>query len=247
MATRTGLLLALAIAFRPVGAAAQSVDQVIAKHFEALGGIEKLKEARSYRMTGRLALGQGMEATFVRTQLRPNMSRMDFTVQGVTGVQAYDGTTAWMHMPFMGQSAPEAMPPDLAKVTMEESEFDGPLIDYAAKGNTVELVGKESVEGTETFKLKLTRKSGEVSYYYFDAEYYLPLKTETRRTIQGREMALSTTFGDYKAVEGIMIPHSIQISGQGPAPQQLIIERVEVNIQLDVAQFKMPAASPPKE
>lgn len=246
MTFRSGLFLALAVAVRPAVAPAQSVDEILAKHFEALGGIQKLKAATSYRMAGRLALGQGMEATFVRVQQRPNLSRMEFTLQGITGIQAYDGTTAWMHMPFMGQSAPEAMPPDLAKVTTEDAEFDGPLMDYAAKGHTLELLGKEPVEGTETFKLKLTRKSGEVSYYYFDTEYYLPLKTETKRTIQGREMALATTYGDYKAVEGLMIPHSIQIAGQGPAPQQLIIEKVEVNVPLDAAQFKMPAAATPK-
>jgi outer membrane lipoprotein-sorting protein len=246
MFTRSGLILALAVAVRPVVAPAQSLDEILAKHFEAMGGVQKLKAAQSYRMTGRMILGQGIEATITRLQQRPNLSRMDFTIQGITGTQAYDGTTAWMYMPFMGQAAAEPMPADLAKIAAEDAEFDGPLMDYGAKGNTVELLGKESVEGTEAFKLKLTRKTGEVQFFYIDTEYYLPLKSETKRMIQGREMALATTFGDFKPVDGLVIPHAITITGQGPAPQQLIIEKVEVNVPLDAAQFKMPAA-PPKE
>lgn len=246
MFTRTSLFLALVVAVRPALAPAQSLDEILAKHFEAMGGVQKLKAAHSYQMTGRMILGQGMEAAVTRLQQRPNLSRMDFTIQGITGTQAYDGTTAWMYMPFMGQTAAEPMPVDLAKIAAEDAEFDGPLMDYAAKGNTVELLGKESVEGTEAFRLKLTRKTGEVQFFYIDTEHYLPLKSETKRVIQGREMALATTFGDFKEVDGLVIPHSITITGQGPAPQQLIIEKVEVNVQLDPAQFKMPAA-PPKE
>ena len=245
---RLSPVLAAVIALAPATLPAQSVDEILGKHFQALGGLEKLKAARSFRMTGRMVLGQGMEATFLRVQKRPNLVRMEFTIQGITGVQAYDGQTAWMHMPFMGQSAPEVMPEDLAKAAIEEAEFDGPLMDYAARGSTVELMGKEPVEGTETFKVKLTRKTGEVTYYYLDSEYYLPLKSDTKRTIQGRELPMSTTYGDYKDVGGLIIPHSLQISGQGPGIQTLLLDKVEVDVPLDDAQFKMPAPpAPPKD
>jgi len=245
--SRFTTMLAAALVFAPATLPAQSVDEILGKHFEALGGVPKLKAVKSMRISGRITLGPGIEAPFVRSAQRPNLSRMEFTVQGITGVQAYDGRTAWMHMPFMGQAAPEIMPPDLAKSAAEDAEFDGPLLDYAANGHTVELVGKEAVEGTDAFELKLTRKTGEVTLYYLDAEYYLPIKVQATRTLQGHEMTIVTTFGDYKDVEGLMMPHSLSISGQGPGVQTLTIDKVELNVALDAAQFTMPAASAPKD
>jgi len=107
-------------------------------------------------------------------------------------------------------------------------------------GAQVELVGQEAVEGTNTFKLKVTMKSGNVTFYYLDAEYYLPLRTETKRTIQGQEMNIVTVLGDYKPEGGLMVPHSIQVSGQGPGTQGYIIEKVEINPVINDEDFKMP-------
>jgi outer membrane lipoprotein-sorting protein len=221
-------------------ASAQSVTEVLDRHFQALGGLEKLKAAQTFRMTGRMTLSPGMEATFLREQKRPNQFRLEFTLQGMTGIQAYDGQTAWMQMPMMGQPDPAEMPPDLARAVKEEAEFDGPLMDYAARGSTVELAGKEPVDGTESFKIKLTRKNGEVTWYYLDAQRYLPVKSETQRTIQGTAMATSTTYSDYRGVAGLLVPHTVQISGAGAAVQTLTIEKVEVNVPLDDGRFRMP-------
>jgi outer membrane lipoprotein-sorting protein len=231
----TAALLAL-----PVSLSAQTVDEVIAKYHEAAGGLDKFKAVHSMRVTGRMTLGQGMEAPFTRITKRPKSVRVDFTLQGMTGSQGYDGTTAWMFMPFMGQTAAELMPPDIAKSMEEEADFDGPLVDYKARGIQVELMGQEPVEGTNTFKLKVTLTTGNVTYYYLDAEYYLPLRTESKRTMQGQEMNIVTTLGDYKLEGGLMVPHSIQVSGQGPGVQGFVIEKVEINPVVNDADFKMP-------
>lgn len=237
---RTPLVAVVLVLGWPISTAAQSVTEILNKHYEASGGLAKLKAVTSMRITGRMMMGQGMEAPFTRLTKRPSMMRMDFTVQGVTGIQAYDGETAWMLMPFMGQTAAEKMPPDLAKTIQEDADFDGVLVDYQAKGHQVELLGKESVEGTDAYQLKVTLKNGEVTTYFLDAEYFLVVKTESKRTIQGREFAIATTYGDYKSVGGRMMPHSIRVAGQGPGMQTILVEKVELNAALDDAQFKMP-------
>lgn len=224
----------------PVSLRAQTVGQIIGKYYEAAGGLDQFKAVNSMRVSGRMTLGQGMEAPFTRITKRPKMVRVDFTLQGMTATQAYDGQTGWMFVPFMGQTAAEVMPADLAKSMEDEADFDGPLVDYQARGIQVDLVGQEQVEGTNTHKLKVTMKSGEVTYYYLDAEYYLPIRTEAKRTLQGREFNIVTTLGDYKPEGDLVLPHSIQVSGQGPGVQAFVIEKVEFNPALKDEDFKMP-------
>lgn len=238
-------LLALAAALAaPARAQELTLDEVLKRHYEAQGGLEKMKAVETVKVTGRMLMG-GMEAPFVRLAKRPNRVRMEFTVQGMTGVQAYDGETAWMHMPFTGRTEPEIMPADLARQMAEDADIDGSLVDYKEKGHQVELVGKEEVEGSPAYKLKVTLKSGDVTYYYLDAEYFLAVKTAAKRTIQGSEFEAETSLGDYREVGGLMMPYSIRIKGQGPAEQAIIVDSIELNVPLDDAQFQMPKPSPP--
>ncbi len=218
-------------------------DEVLKRHYEAQGGLEKVKAVETIKITGRMLMGPGMEAQFVRLAKRPNRYRMEFTVQGVTGVQAYDGETAWMHMPFTGRTEPEVMPEDLAKQVIEEADIDGPLVDYEQKGHQVELLGKEEVEGSPAYKLKVTLKDGGVTYYYLDAEYFLAVKTVAKRMVQGTEVDFEISLGDYREVDGLMVPFSIRMKGQGPAEQAVIVDAVEFNVPVDEAQFKMPKGS----
>ncbi len=217
-----------------------SVDEVLGRYYEAAGGVEKMKSIMTRKMTGRMQVGPGIEATFTMFGKRPSKMRMEFTVQGMTGVQAFDGEVGWTISPFMGQTDPEPMPADLVRTIREDADFDGPLIDYAAKGHAVELLGKEDVQGTDTYKLKLTLKDGQVTYYYLDSEYFLPIKTEARRTVQGMDINAETFMSDYKSVEGMMLPFSIEIAGQGPQVQSLSIESVEFNVDIDDQVFVMP-------
>ncbi len=231
----------------PVQAQDMSLEEILGNYYEASGGLETLKSIQSMTVTGKMTLGHGVEAPFTRYAKRPNMLRMDISVQGMTGVQAYDGETAWMLMPFMGQTAPEMMPADLASEMEQEADMDGPMVDYQEKGHQVELMGKDEAEGAEAYKLKLTLKNGEVTYYYLDAEYFLVIMTESKRTIQGTEVEYTTVLSDYKEVGGLMIPHSVEVRSQGPVGQTILIEQVELNPEIDDAKFAMPAGeAPPK-
>ena len=222
-------------------APAQTAYEIIEKNIAAKGGREKIKGMQTVRMTGTMAMGQGMEAPFTMEIKRPSKMRMEFTIQGMTGIQAYDGTTGWMVMPFMGKKEPERMSEDDLKNAKEQADFEGPLLDYKDKGHQVEYVGKVDVEGSPAHKLKLTEKSGDVSYIYLDADAFLEIKSESKRKVRGQELEFETSFGDYKEVGGMLFPHSLEIKAKGaPAAQTLTFTKIEVNPEVADSRFAMP-------
>jgi outer membrane lipoprotein-sorting protein len=242
-------LIALAAALALTApAAAQTVDEIIAKNIEAHGGAEKMKAAESLRMTGKMALGQGIEAPVVMEQKRPASFRMELTVQGMTFVQAYDGKGGWKVNPFEGKKDPEPLGEDELKDAAEQADFDGPLVDYKEKGNKVELVGKEKVEGSDAYKLKVTLKNGDVRYFYLDADSYLEVKAESKRMIRGSEVESETVYGDYKDVNGYVLAHSVEFGAKGSQQRQKVtVEKVDFNPTLDDARFKMPEVKKAEE
>lgn len=234
-----GLGFAFALA---APAAAQSVDEIIARHVEATGGMDKIKSVKSVRMTGTMALGQGIEAPIVLEIKRPNSLRMDITVQGMVGSQGFDGTRGWSLMPFAGSTTPQEMPEEEMRMVQEQADLDGPLVDYKAKGNKVELLGKEQVEGAAAHKLQVTLKSGVVHTMYIDAEHFLTIKQESKRTVRGAEVESETIIGDYKEVGGMVFPHSVDSGQKGnPQRQKITVQKIEINPPLDDARFKMPS------
>ncbi len=222
---------------------AQTADEIIAKNIEAKGGLDKLKGVQTMRISGKMMMGPGMEAPMVIEMARPKKMRMEFTFQGMTGIQAYNGSTGWMVMPFMGKTEPEPIPEDALKQFEEQADIDGALVDYKAKGNQVEFLGKGDVEGTPAYKLKVTKKNGDISTLYLDADSYLEIKAEGKTNIQGQDIEGETTFGDYKEVGGLVMAHSIQSKvkgGQGPG-QTITFEKIEINPELAASRFEMPA------
>ncbi len=236
-------LLALGLLLAPV-AQAQTVDEILAKHFETMGGLEKIKALNSMRITGTMAMGPGMEAPITLERKRPGKRRIEFTVQGMTGVQAFDGEKGWSVMPFMGKKDPEASSEEDNKEAQDDADFDGALVDWKTKGHTVELVGKEPVEGADTYKLKITKKNGNIEYQYLDAETYLLVRNEGKVKRRGTEIEGESTFSDYKDVEGYMMPFTMEQGAKGmPQKQRMTFSKIEVNVPLDDSRFIMPAAA----
>ncbi|HKP72238.1 MAG TPA: hypothetical protein VJT82_04825 [Pyrinomonadaceae bacterium] len=223
-----------------------TADDIISKHVAALGGAEKLKATKTLRMTGRMTVGPGIEAPIVIEYKRPGSTRLDLTLQGMTATQAYDGKTGWSINPFQGSKNAEPMGEDELKDAAENADWEGPLVNYKEKGHKVELVGKEQIEGTDAYKLKVTLKGGDVRYLYLDADSFLEIKGESKRTIRGTERELESASGDYKEVGGLVFPHSLEFGAKGsPQKQKLTIEKIEINPDVDDARFKMPAAPKP--
>jgi hypothetical protein len=235
---------ALLLTVPPVSA--QTVDEIIGKYVQATGGLDKLRAVKSLRMTGKMVMGQGMEAPFMMEIRRPDSVRTEFVFQGMTGIQAFDGKQGWQLMPFMGKTDPEPVPPDAIKQMQEQSDFEGPLVAYKEKGHQVELIGQEDVEGAKAWVVKCTLKSGDIRKYFIDAEYFLPIKVEAKMKMQGQEIEGETTLGDYKEVGGLKFPYSMDSKQKGaPAGQQIVIDKIDLNPALEDSRFKMPEVKKP--
>jgi len=228
-----------------VQASAQSIDDLIKKNIDAHGGVQKLKAVKSMKASGKITQ-QGIEIPITLQQKRASMVRMDATFQGKSMVQAYDGVTAWKIDPFQGNSDPEKVAGDDLKDLEEQADIDGPLVDYKQKGHTVELIGKEDLEGTPVYKLKLTLKNGDVRNIYLDADNYLELKVTSKRKTPGGEVDVDQYLGNYKSVSGLMFPFSIDTKINGQTVNQITIDKIETDVAVDDAVFKMPAKTPEK-
>jgi outer membrane lipoprotein-sorting protein len=223
-----------------VQASAQTVDEVVKKSIEAQGGVERLKAVKSIKVTGKI-IQQGLEIPITIQQKRPSMVRMDVTFQGKSQTVAYDGDTGWKTDPFQGSPDPEKVAGDELKELQEQSDMDGPLVDYKAKGHTVELMGKEDMEGTPVYKLKLTLKNGDIRYIFIDAANWLGLKVNLKRKTPGGEMEADQFVGNYKKVNGIMTAFSIETKVGGQTVNQIVLDKVEMDVPIDDSLFKMPA------
>jgi outer membrane lipoprotein-sorting protein len=240
-ARRCRPLAALALLLAAPPAWTQSVDEVLARHVEARGGRQRLKQLTSVRMSGTIAFGEGPAAPFVLLMRRPNQMRTEFSFQGQTGIQAFDGERAWAVLPMTGKSEPEYLPAEASREAADQADIEGPLVDAAAKGHRVVLAGRERVEGRECLKLELTLKSGAVRHVYLDAESFLEVKGEGRRRAGSDEVVLETYYRDYREVAGLTLPHRIEAGpAKRPERQKIVIERVEVNVPLRAEDFAPP-------
>ena len=221
---------------------AQTVDEIIAKNIQARGGLEKLKGIKSLRTTVKFRDGS-FRAEFRQENKRPGKVREEFIVQGMAQIQAYDGKTGWQISPFSGRKDPDWLSQDDMKSLIVDGDIDGPLVDYKEKGHKAELVGHDSMEGTDCFKIKLNMKNGDVRYYYLDTDSYLELKVEVQTTIRGALQESEFYYGDYEQVNGVYYPFSVEQAQKGSSSrQQFSVEQVEQNVDLDDALFAMPAA-----
>jgi len=230
----------------PTAAVAQTADDLLAKVLAARGGLEKIHGVKSERVTGHITFGE-VSGPFVVEFQRPLRMHMHFTVQNMTMVRVYDGKSAgWANNPFAGKMNPDPMTGDELKNISEESDFDGPLVDYKEKGNQIELEGKDKLKDREVWRLKLTTKNGDVRHYLFDADSYLLLKWEGKRKYEGQELPVESYFSDYRDVGGMKFAFAIDSgSSANEISQKISVEKIELNPQLDDAEFGKPATPAP--
>jgi len=214
---------------------AETLEEILAKNLEVRGGEDAILAVESARMTGTMRMGGSaagaIEAPFRIEFKRPDMVRLEFTMQGI--------------MPFLGKTEPEEMAEDQLKEIKDQADFDGVLVNYEEKGHTVELLGTEEVDGTPAHKLRITKANGDVVDLFLDQEYYIEFKADTKREVQGSEVEISTeistVFGDYKEVDGLLLAHSMEVSFPGnPAGQVITINTIELNVEIDDDRFVMP-------
>jgi hypothetical protein len=222
---------------------AQTAEELVAKNLQAKGGLEKIKAIKSLRFAGRYQQGS-FTAQVAQEAKSPDYLREMFTVQGMTQIQAYDGTSGWQISPFQGRRDPEMLGEDDLRDISEDADFYGPLVDYKEKGNTVEYLGHDTVDGDDVYRLKVTLKNGDIVYMYLDPDTYIEIRTERQQFIRGAVREEQTDLGSYKQVSGVYFPFSIS-SGPKNRPDQkgtVTIDKMEANVDISDSQFKMPSA-----
>ena len=200
--------LALAVVLLVAGpAAAESLDEVLTKVYDARGGLENIKSVDSARISGTFVIPGMMEAEFTMEWKRPDKLRMDFTTPQGDGSQGYDGEMAWGVMPGGG---PQEITGDQADSLRRQADLiDGPLVDWKDKGNTVEYLGEGEYEGIPVVKLKLSQSSGEMTIF-LDAANFLTIHQTGTTKMQGMETDVEIYISDYKKVDDLMMAHSIK-------------------------------------
>ncbi len=239
MLKKTALVISL-VCFS-LSVKAVTVDELVKKNIQARGGLKNMLAIKSVKMTGKITSGP-MEMPMTLYWSRPGKLRMEMSLQGQNIVQAFDGKIGWMIMPMMGSSEPQKMPKDeLDEIkTQAEEMIEGPLVDYKKKGHQVELLGKEDMQGTETYKLRIKLKSGKERTYYLDVDSGIDLKTTEKIKRQGIEVVQHSYLGDYQKVGGVMVPHTIDTKGADGHGAQITIEKVEINPKLKADLYTLP-------
>ena len=222
-------------------AAAQTAEELVAKNLQARGGVDKIKAVNTLKMSGKVYVG--INADFSQEQKRANMIRQNFTVQGMTEIEAYDGSVGWKISPFEGRKDAEMLGEDDMRDLVEDADIDGPLVDYQAKGNKVEYLGHDLVDGDDAYKLKVTLKNGDIVNYYLDPDTYLEIKKEKQQFIRGSVRESEQLLGSYKQVDGVYYPFSMEVGTKGSGEHaRYTIGSIVVNTPIEDSYFKMPAA-----
>jgi len=222
-------------------AVAQTAEELVAKNLQARGGVDKIKAVNTLKMSGKVYVG--INADFSQEQKRANMIRQNFTVQGMTEIEAYDGSVGWKISPFEGRKDAEMLGEDDMRNLVEDADIDGPLADYQAKGNKVEYLGHDLVDGDDAYKLKVTLKNGDIVNYYLDPDTYLEIKKEKQQFIRGSVRESEQLLGSYKQVDGVYYPFSMEVGTKGSGEHaRYTIGSIVVNTPIEDSYFKMPAA-----
>ncbi len=240
-----------------------TADQIVDKSVTARGGLRAWREVQTLSMSGKVDAGgnenptlsvQGVRTGGVQLPKRPakqvrlpfrlelkrgRKSRLELDFRDKTAVQVYDGTNGWKLRPFLNRHEVETFTPDEMKAVALQSDLDGPLMDYAAKGTKVELEGTDKVEGNDTYRLKLTFKNGQTQRLWVDAKTFLETKIEgTPRRLDGKYHPVEIYYRDYRTVSGLMMPYVMETKVQGVKQTEKIeIENVAINPRVEDSRF----------
>src|SRR5437667_9123690 len=240
---KTRILSVTLLLFLPLTATAQTADEIVKKALEARGGVDKLKAVQTERVTGRITFSRDVEGTFVVELKRALKMHVEISIEGQRIIRVYDGKSAgWMINPFLENKDAQPLSSEDLKNISDESDFDGPLVDYKAKGNQIELIGKEKLDDKPVYRLKLTNKNGDVRFYFIDATTFLLLKWEGMRKTEDQELPWESFCSDFREVQGLKYAFRIDQGSPGTEfKQTLTAEKIEMNPRIDDSRFSKPA------
>jgi hypothetical protein len=222
-----------------------TAEQIVARHVEARGGLEKLHALKSLRRTGHQVLpGIKVEMAVVELRARPGRVRVENILHGMTSIDAFDGQVAWKVRPFDGRKDPERTSSDEAKSLRLGADVEGPLVDYRSKGHSVTLLGTEELDGTPCYKLRVDLKWGDQLFTYVDPDSFMVLRELQRTVIRGAEQFTEVDYGDYEKVGGVYVATLVELGPRdSPSSEKskVVYDRAEANVPVDDAVFVFPA------
>jgi len=225
---KKGILISISLALLSiVTCSAQDLQEILDNHFETVGQ-EKLLAKKSMYAKGKI-MQMGMELPFEMINKRPNKLKMTIDIQGSKIIQAYDGETVWAVNPLSGSSDPIDVTGPEADGLMESADMDGQLWNWEEKGHELELEGTEEIEGVEVFVLKLSKKNGNIDYFYMDPDSYLITNTKSKVVMQGSEVESEMIMSNFQEVDGYIMPFTMEQRVNGQAMMTLMIEEVKID------------------
>src|SRR5579884_930909 len=243
-------LAALLLGCAAVAAVAQDAQSLIAKNLDARGGAAALAAINNVTFEGRTIFPGDFEVTYKETHARlgsTDAGRVDFGVQGLDIVQAYDGHEAWRVNPLQGRKDAERMSADEAREMADAALVEGPLLASRTDGSRVDYLGREDFDGTNDYKLKVTQKDGDEFTYWLDPNTFLEIKVDETRKIRGAEQTTETELGDYEKIAGVYFPMSVEswTQGQPTQRQRTVIATGTANAPLPADYFTEPQTTAP--
>jgi len=271
-----GFGVVLAIAANAPSRESLSAAQIVDKNVAARGGLQAWRAVQTLSLQGKMGAGGNQRSTlavptphpkviaqvaprrpaeeaqlpFLMELKRPGKMRMELQFNGQTAIQVFDGVNGWKLRPFLNRREVEPYTADELKIASMQQDLDGPLVDYAAKGTQIELVGMEKVEDRDTYKLKLTMKNGQTTHVWIDAQTFLEAKMGGQpRRLDGTDHPVEVYFRDYRTVNGLQIPHVLEtrvlpvsqtalgLRDTPVPPEKIVIDKVTVNPKLDESLF----------
>jgi hypothetical protein len=259
-----------------------SAAEIVDKNVAARGGLQAWRGVQTMVWSGKMGAGGNQRATlalpnpaqsasqklassrpaeevllpFTLDLKRSRKMRLELEFNGKTALQVYDGTNGWKLRPFLNRMEVEPFTDAEKKSASMQSDLDGMLVDYAAKGTRVDLEGNDQVEGRDTYKLKLTMKDGHMSHIWIDAETFLETKLEGQpRRLDGVEHPVEIYYRDYRHVDGLEIPYLIETKvlpvaktatglKDPPVPiEKIVLEKVSINPKLEDSLFVKPVVT----
>ncbi|HTX88970.1 MAG TPA: outer membrane lipoprotein-sorting protein [Bacteroidales bacterium] len=217
------------------------LDEILSKYYQATG-LEKMKDFKTIYCEGK-SNTMGTEYPFRYYKKRPQMMRMEVDIQGSRMIQAFDGQKGWSVIPWSGSTEPQDMTADESKNLKDQGDFEGALYHWKEKGYTVELQGKDQVEGSQAYKIKLTKPDGDTEIFYIDEDNFVVLKVVDNTKIQGNELESETDFTNYKPVEGVLMPYTLQNKFKGmngEVTNEVQLSTIEINKEINDSLFVKP-------
>lgn len=219
---------------------AQTEDQIISGYVKYIGGKKNWSKVKTIVTSGEYNYG-GAAFPFTTTAKAPNRYKFVVPFNGKYYAQAFDGTNGWKIDAFKGETEPTYLTgkPALAMANEADVELQDPMIDYQVKGHQVLLEGKETIENTECFKIKFTRKNGDMETWYFDTKSHaLVMKNAISKNVEMEGALFNTYYSNYKKVDGLKIPFKTVSKSNGQTILTITIDKVELNKSVADSEFQ---------